>query len=172
MKLKKVFLGLIGVAALALAACSNGGEPSTNTPTPTSQTTPSTQQEEKLLDGVVASGKVRVDIMNDNTGVTFAYGNEAVVSKNEMTYNASSRLTVSGTATVDLNFVIVMATANGYSVAVHTAIEKESIAEFLTLKDFAGASRVYVAISAGAVNWTKGLNTALDDNIQGFIPKN
>ena len=175
MKFKKVLLGLMGVAMLALAACSNGGGNTSKepTPTPTSQTPePSSQAEEKLLEGVVANGKIRIDIMNENIGVTFSYGNEAVVSKKEMAYNASSRLTVSGTATADLNFVIVIGRDNGYSVAVNPGIEKENIAEYLKLKDFENAARVYVAISTGAVNWTKGLNTALDNSIQGFISKN
>ena len=172
MKLKKVFLGLIGVVALALAACSNGGEPSTNTPTPTSQTPePSSQVEAKLLDGVVASGKVRVDIMNDNLGVRFAYGNEAVESKKEMAYVANSNLSVSGTATVNINFVFVKETANGYSVAVNAGIDKEMITEFLSTKTFNDATRVYIAISTGDVNWTKGLNQALDTKINTYIVK-
>ena len=172
MKFKKVLLGLMGVAMLALAACSNGGGNTSKEPTPTSQTpTPSTQQEEKLLDGVVSNGKIRIDIMNENIGVTFSYGNEAVVSKKEMTYSASSKLTVSGTATADLNFVIVIGRSNGYSVAVNAGIEKESIAEYLTLKDFENAARVYVAISTGDVNWTKGLNTNMDHQVSSFIVK-
>ena len=174
MKFKKVLLGLMGVAILALAACSNGGGNTSKepTPTPTSQTPePSSQAEEKLLEGVVSNGKIRIDIMNENIGVTFSYGNEAVVSKKEMTYSASSKLTVSGTATADLNFVFVKETASGYSVAVSAGIDKDMITEFLSTKTFNDATRVYISISTGDVNWTKGLNEALDKKINTYIVK-
>ena len=172
MRFKKVLLGLMGVAMLALAACSNGGDTSTVKPTPTSgEPQPSSQVEAKLLDGVVANGKVRVDIMNDNLGVRFAYGNEAVVNKKEMSYVATSNLSVSGTATANLNFVFVKETASGFSVAVNAGIDKDMITEFLSTKTFNDSTRIYIAISTGDVNWTKGLNEALDKKINTYIVK-
>ena len=172
MKFKKIFLGIIGVAALTLAACSNGGGNTSKEPTPTTVTPePSSQVEANLLDGVVASGKVRVDIMNDNLGVRFAYGNEAVESKKEMAYVAKSNLSVSGTATANLNFVFVKETSTGFSIAVNAGIDKDMITEFLSTKTFNDATRVYIAISTGDVNWTKGLNQALDTKINTYIVK-
>ena len=166
MKLKKIFLGLIGIFALALASCGGNEKEPTPSPSP-SPTTP--VQEETILDGVVSNGKVRVDIMNEDTGLTFAYGNEAITSTKEMTYVAANKLSCSGTPTTNINFIIVTVRDGGESVVVSAGISKEYVVEFLSNKDFKDATRVYVAISTGSVNWTKGLNQALDKKINAYI---
>ena len=171
MKLKKMLLGTLAGAVLLLAAC--GGNKTTTTEpqvpsTPSVSTNDSQPAVTNMLDGVVANGKVRVDIMNDNLGVRFAYGNQAIVSNQEMTYNASNTLTVSGTATADINFIFVVEKTDGTQVLYHPAIDKEQVVDFLADVKFEGALRVYVAISAGTVNWTKGLNTALDTKLNSY----
>ena len=171
MKLKKMLLGTLAGAVLLLAAC--GGNKTTTTEpqvssTPSVSTNDSQPAVTNMLDGVVANGKGRVDIMNDNLGVRFAYGNQAIVSNQEMTYNASNTLTVSGTATADINFIFVVEKTDGTQVLYHPAIDKEQVAEWLADVKFEGARRVYIAISTGTPNWTKGLNTALDTKLNSY----
>lgn len=168
MKLNKIFLACIGAFAFGLASCGGNDKE----PTPSSQGTPDTPtQEEAILDGVVSNGKVRIDIMNEDTGLSFAYGNEAVISAKEMTYVAGNTLSCSGTPTTDINFVFVILRADGASVAVNAGLSKDYVVEFLSNKEFKNATRVYVAISTGSVNWTKGLNKALDAKINTYIVK-
>jgi hypothetical protein len=170
MKLKKMLLGPIGVALL-LASC--GGEnvtPSTQKPSESSVSTQDTQPvTSSMLDGVVTNGKVRVDIMNDNLGARFSYGNEAIVSSKEMTYNSTSTLTISGTANVDINFIIVIQNSETTVISYYPAINKEDVAEWLSDVKFDNALRVYVAISSGTPNWTKGLNTSLDTALNARV---
>ena len=95
--------------------------------------------------------------MNDNLGCTFNYGNETVVDKKEMTYGATATLGFSGTVAVDtINFVFVAEKENGTSVSVNAGIN---------------AKKVYIAISTGTVNWTKGLNADMDAKINSYILK-
>ena len=172
MKLKKMLLGTLAGAVLLLAAC--GGNKTTTTEpqvssTPSVSTNDSQPAVTNMLDGVVANGKVRVDIMNNNLGVRFAYGNQAIEGTTKvLTYNASNTLTVSGTATADINFIFVVEKTDGTQVLYHPAIDKEQVVDFLADVKFEGALRVYVAISAGTVNWTKGLNTALDTKLNSY----
>ena len=168
MKLKKILLALIGVFALALASC-GGNE---NEPSPSPSTPGASEQQETILDGVVSNGKVRIDIMNADTGLRFAYGNEAVTSAKEMTYVAANTLSCSGTPATDINFIFVIVRETGASVAVNAGILKENVVEWLSSNnEFKNATRVYVAISTGSVNWTKGLNQALDTKINTYIVK-
>jgi hypothetical protein len=172
MKLKKMLLGTLGGAVLLLAAC--GGNKSTTTATQVpSASSVSTNDSQpavtNMLDGVVENGKVRIDILNDNLGVRFAYGNEAIEGTTKvLTYNATNNLSTSGTATADINFIFVVDKTDGTQVLYHPAIDKEQVAEWLADVKFEGALRVYIAISTGTPNWTKGLNTALDTKLNTY----
>ncbi len=171
MKFKKMLLAPIGVALL-LASC-GGGESVSNSTVMPSEVSSSTNETQpvtsSMLDGVVANGKVRVDILNDNLGVRFSYGNEAIVSAKEMSYNSTSTLTTSGTATADINFIIVVEKSSQTEVLYHPTIDKEQVSEWLSNLKFDNAVRVYVAISTGTPNWTKGLNTALDSSLNARV---
>lgn len=171
MKLKKMLLGTLGGAVLILAAC--GGNKTTPEPqvpnTPSVSTKDSQPEVTNMLDGVVENGKVRIDILNDNLGVRFAYGNEAIEGTTKvLTYNATNNLSTSGTATDDINFIFVVEKTDGTQVLYHPAIDKEQVAEWLADVKFEGALRVYIAISTGTPNWTKGLNTALDTKLNSY----
>lgn len=171
MKLKKMLLGTLGGAVLILAAC--GGNKTTPEPqvpnTPSVSTKDSQPEVTNMLDGVVENGKVRIDILNDNLGVRFAYGNEAIEGTTKvLTYNATNNLSTSGTATADINFIFVVEKTDGTQVLYHPAIDKEQVAEWLADVKFEGALRVYIAISTGTPNWTKGLNTALDTKLNSY----
>lgn len=171
MKLKKMLLGTLGGAVLLLAAC--GGNKTTPEPqvpnTPSVSTKDSQPEVTNMLDGVVENGKVRIDILNDNLGVRFAYGNEVIEGTTKvLTYNAKNNLSTSGTATDDINFIFVVEKTDGTQVLYHPAIDKEQVAEWLADVKFEGALRVYIAISTGTPNWTKGLNTALDTKLNSY----
>lgn len=166
-----MLLGTLGGAVLILAAC--GGNKTTPEPqvpnTPSVSTKDSQPEVTNMLDGVVENGKVRIDILNDNLGVRFAYGNEAIEGTTKvLTYNATNNLSTSGTATDDINFIFVVEKTDGTQVLYHPAIDKEQVAEWLADVKFEGALRVYIAISTGTPNWTKGLNTALDTKLNSY----
>ena len=169
MDFKKLVLATLGSMSLFLGACTGSTSPADTSSTSQQSGASQPAQSDSLLDGVVTAGKFRVDLMSDDFGARFNYGNEAVVSKKEMTFNANSTLAMSGTATVDLNFVFVSETAAGFSVAVNKEIDKEQISEFLSDRSFKDATRVYVAISKGEVDWTKGLNEKMDAKIKTFL---
>jgi len=164
MKFKKYLIAALGVLTLSLAACSQKG---TEPITPTTEQTQTPVAEPTYLK-FIGANKVRVDVMNDNLGLRFAYGNQAITSKTDMAYNANSKVTFSGEATVEkINFIFVTETATGTSFAVNKGIEKEYLEEFLNGKSavYANATRIYVAISTGDLNWTTGLNADLDTKL-------
>lgn len=179
MKLKRCLLAFVGLFALALAACSNttGGNTTASTPLQpgTSEGTTTEQTPATDLLTFVGNNKVRVDIMNENLGVRFSYGNEAITSKTDMTLNASSNLSASGTLAVEtINFVIVTVNATSTSVFISKEILKDSFSDYMSKilqSYFTGATKVYVAISTGEVNWTHNLNAELDAKISAGIPK-
>jgi hypothetical protein len=86
-----------------------------------------------------------------------------------MTYNSTSTLTISGTANVDINFIIVIQNSETTVISYNPAINKEDVAEWLSDVKFDNALRVYVAISSGTPNWTKGLNTSLDSALNARV---
>ena len=180
MKFKKCLLAFAGLFTLALAACSNAtGGKTTPASTPvqpgTSEGTTTEQTPAMDLLTFVGNEKIRVDVMDENLGVRFSYGNEAITNKTDMALNTNSGLSISGTATVEtLNFVIVTVNTTKTSVVVAAGIEKEYFTEYVstTLPTYlTGAKKVYVAISTGDVKWTKNLNAELDTSIGAKILK-
>ena len=171
-----VFLAFV-VGLFALVSCGNSKDSSSGEVTPSSGEESGgsgsggsgATQIEYL--NFISNGKVRVDIMNDNLGCGFTYGNEVVTNKKEMTYGATNTLGISGTLAVNsLNFVIVVEKETGYSFTVNKGIEKEYIEEYLSMSSkYANAKKIYIAISTGDVNWTKGLNTSMDAKINTYI---
>ena len=118
----------------------------------------------------ITNGKVRVDILDENLGCTFNYGNEAVVSGREMTYAAANKLAHNGTITVEkLNFIIIIEDETGTAFGVSQGIEKDSIEEFLANRTYNNAKKIYIAISTGDLKWTKGLNADMDAKINSYI---
>ena len=184
--MKKVFkvFGVVlafVIGVFSLASCNKSGDASGGTTPPSGEgaggsgsggSGGSSQQTSTYLT-FITDGKVRVDIMNDNLGCTFNYGNEAVVDKKEMTYGATATLGFSGTVAVDtINFVFVVEKENGTSVSVNAGIEKDSLEDFLSgPAKYANAKKIYIAISTGTVNWTKGLNADMDAKINTYIVK-
>jgi len=178
MKFKRGLLAFAGLFTLALAACSTstGDKTTPTTPAdPTATTTTTSQTPAMDLLTFVGNEKIRVDVMDENLGVRFSYGNEAITNKTDMALNTNSGLSISGTATVEtLNFVIVTVNTTKTSVVVAAGIEKEYFTEYVstTLPTYlTGAKKVYVAISTGDVKWTKNLNAELDTSIGAKILK-
>ena len=71
----------------------------------------------------------------------------------------------------NVNFIVVIDNDGTSSdrVSYHPGILKESLEEFLNgTIDIATGKRIYVAISTGKINWTKGLNTALDQKLNAY----
>ena len=169
------------IGAFALVSCDNSngntagggstpsGEGQGGTGEGTGGSGGSSQQASTYLT-FIADGKIRIDIMNDNLGCTFNYGNETVVDKKEMTYGANASLGFSGTVAVDkINFVFVVEKENGTTFSVNGGILKDSLEDFLSGNaKYANAKKVYIAISTGTINWTKGLNADMDAKINTY----
>ena len=177
MKIKKALvltcalsLGLFGLASCQLS----GGGSSTQTPTsaPAQDPSISTVMNNNYL-SFMGNSKLRVDIMNDNLGLTFKYGSSAIVSKQEIAIAAGSSITFEGELVGDtLTFILVTETSNSSSVYFAPNIEKASLSEFFQTNvnpDIVAGNKVYLAISQGAANWTKGLNADLDAKINSSI---
>ena len=180
MKFKKILLGITGVLAFtfALTAC---GDDSTNkgstpAPAPSTDTDPNTGGDSTPATFTnyltfMNDNKLRVDIMNDDLGVTFNYGNEAIQSTKETTLSADTKLSFSGEFAVEkVNFVVVYDTSTGGSVNVSKGVASSKVGDFLSRYPMTG-KKIYIAISSGEVNWTKGLNTKMDTEIGTYLPK-
>lgn len=171
MKLKKVLLTLGAVFAFSLAACS--GNSNSNTPSEgeggqTPQADVSTPTYLTFID----EGKIRIDIMDQSLTSNFTYGNGVVESTKQMTHSSTAKLATRGDVTAaNVNFIVVIDNDGTSSdrVSYHPGIAKESLEEFLNgTIDIATGKRIYVAISTGKINWTKGLNTALDQKLNAY----
>lgn len=175
MKFKKFLLACAGVFAFALAACDSKNNTSTDsgkTNPPTVDPEPSQPSTQSMYLGFMDNNKIRVDILSDDLGIRFNYGNTAVTSTQSMDLVAGQKLSFSGTIAVDsINFIIVRDTETGGSVSVNAGIVKDSVEDYLSGKSFTDVKKVYIAISTGTVNWTKGLNPDLDAKIQTYIQK-
>ena len=179
MKFKKILLGITGVLAFAfvLTSCGDDSTNKDSTPAPAPSTdtgsdgdsTPSTITNYLTF---MNDNKLRVDIMNNDLGVNFNYGNEAIQSTKETTLSANTKLSFSGEFTVDkVNFVIVSDTSTGGSVSVHAGLDSSYVSEFLSGYSMNGKTKVYIAVSSGDINWTKGLNSKMDTQIGTYTRK-
>ena len=180
MKFKKILLGITGALAFifALTACGDDSTNKDSTPAPAPSTdngsdsggdsTPATFINYLTF---MNDNKLRVDIMNDDLGVTFNYGNEAIQSTKETTLSAGTKLSFSGEFAVEkVNFVVVYDTSTGGSVRVSIGVDSSRVSDFLSKYPMTG-KKIYIAISSGEVNWTKGLNTKMDTEIGTYLPK-
>ena len=170
MKFKTIPLFL---AAMALTACGQKQEP---TPPVDPEPTPAVDRWE-YLDFMSGENALRVDLFAIPEGLQFSYGNSALAqSVNTLTFNASTKVTVNKNLENDdlLNLILIKDKKDGskYSVDVNLAIEGNQLQDFLALDGNAltECDRVYIAISYGAdAQWTKNLNTKLDQKIQERI---
>ena len=173
MKFKKILLTLGAVFAFSLAACS--GNSNSNTPSEggggggqTPQADVSTPTYLTFID----EGKIRIDIMDQALANNFTYGNAVVESTKQITHSSTAKLAIRGEITAaNVNFIVVIDNDGTSSdrVSYHPGIAKESLEEFLNSTiDIATGKRIYVAISTGKINWTKGLNTALDQKLNAY----
>ncbi len=180
MKFKKILLGITGALAFtfALTACGDDSTNKDSTPAPAPSTdtgsdtggdsTPATFTNYLTF---MNDNKLRVDIMNNDLGVTFNYGNEAIQSTKETTLSADTKLSFSGEFAVEkVNFVVVSDTSTGGSVRVSIGVDSSRVGDFLSKYPMTG-KKIYIAISSGEVNWTKGLNTKMDTQIGVYTPK-
>lgn len=176
MKLTKIFAVTMLTGTLLLAGCQQkqGGEGSGSEPT--QQSTPASEGNYLTF---LNANQMRFDFFGD-LGLSFKYGNEAIVDKNPFTLSVD-KLTVNGTPKVDyINLIIVCEdkAGAGFSVAVMPEIEAASLGELLSdfgetyIKGYEGG-KAYVAVSDGSNSkkpeWTKGLNAELDKKIQERI---
>ena len=171
MKFKKILLGITGALAFtfALTACGDDStnKDSTPAPAPSTDTDPDSGGDSSPATFTnyltfMNDNKLRVDIMNDDLGVTFNYGNEAIQSTKETTLSADTKLSFSGEFAVEkVNFVVVSDTSTGGSVNVSKGVDSSRVGDFLSRYPMTG-KKIYIAISSGDLNWTKGLNTKMD----------
>ena len=181
MKFKKILLGITGALAFtfALTACGDDSTNKDSTPAPSSSTDTGSDTGGDSAPTTVTNyltfmndNKLRVDIMNNDLGVTFNYGNEAIQSTRETTLSADTKLSFSGEFAVEkVNFVIVSDTSTGGIVSVHAGLDSSYVSEFLSRYSMSGKTKVYIAVSSGDINWTKGLNTKMDTQIGVYTPK-
>lgn len=174
MKLKKILFTLGAVFAFALASC--GGSNNSNTPSEEggggSQPTPSTDVTTPTYLTFIDEGKIRIDVMDQALANNFTYGNAVVESTKQMTHSSTAKLATRGEITAEaVNFIVVIDNDGTSSdrVSYHPGILKESLDEFLSdTIEIGSGKRIYVAISTGTINWTKGLNTALDQKLNAY----
>jgi hypothetical protein len=180
MKFKKILLGITGALAFtfALTACGDDSTNKDSTPAPAPSTDTGSDSGGDSAPATFTNyltfmndNKLRVDIMNNDLGVTFNYGNEAIQSTRETTLSADTKLSFSGEFAVEkVNFVVVSDTSTGGSVSVSKGVDSSRVGDFLSRYPMTG-KKIYIAISSGEVNWTKGLNTKMDTEIGTYLPK-
>ena len=170
MKFKKILLGITGALAFtfALTACGDDSTNKDSTPAPA----PSTDADPNTGgDSTPATFTNYLTFMNDDLGVTFNYGNEAIQSTKETTLSADTKLSFSGEFAVEkVNFVVVSDSSTGGSVRVSIGVDSSKVGDFLSRYPMTG-KKIYIAISSGEVNWTNGLNTKMDTEIGTYLPK-
>ena len=168
MKFRTIFLTAMSV--FSLIGCSNSSNHSEQTSTPEVISTPKGTESQVDYLGFVGANKIRCDVMNDNLGVTFTYGEADIVSKQDMDLDATSCLGMKGELEVEkINVVIAVETGTGFSTTVSKGLVSSYVSTFLSKKSFKDASKVYVAFSSGEVNWTKNLSALLDSQIQSKL---
>ena len=172
MKFKKILLTLGAVFAFSLAACNNNASDSGKTdPTPSGEGS-QTETDPTYLK-FVGKDKIRIDIMNDELVGKFTYGNAVVDASNnkkDLAYTSSTKIAKRGDITEAVNFIVVIDKEGTDSIAYNKAIEADNVEEFLSdAMVLTGGRRVYVAISTGTnLNWTKGLDTSLDEKLNWY----
>lgn len=160
---------------MALAACGPKEEPTP--PVDPQPITPAVVDRWEYLDFMSGENALRVDLFAIPEGLQFSYGNSALAQGvNTLTFNTSTKVTANKNleSTDLLNLILIKDKKDGskYSVDVNLAIEGNQLQEFLALDGNAltECDRVYIAISYGAdAQWTKNLNTKLDQKIQERI---
>ena len=156
MKFKKILLTLGAVFAFALASC--GGNNNSNTPSEgEGGQTPQADVSTPTYLTFVQEGKIRIDIIE---------------STKQITHSSTAKLATRGEITAaNVNFIVVIDNDGTSSdrVSYHPGIAKENLEEFLNSTiEIGTGKRIYVAISTGKINWTKGLNTALDQKLNAY----
>lgn len=175
----KKFLMVLFLFALSftLFACGNDNGPQEPADPSSGDSDP---QKPTSIVSFLGAKEIRIDLMGD-LGVSFNYGNQVVTSTTKMTYNANNKITISGTPSKDLNFVVVVekepklgSTEDTTTVIVNKAIEASQLVEYLNDFDYLAADtyRAYIAISTGATTWTKNLNAEMDARIQRLVDVN
>lgn len=164
MKFKKILFTLGAVFAFSLAACNNKNNDSKPTPEPTPTPEPAPATTDSTYLTFIDNNKIRVDIMDTSLASNFTYGNAVVETTKQMAYSSATKLALRGTVSANtVNFVVVIDIEGEDRVVVNPGIQKDSLEEYLSdTMVLSGGKKVYVAISTGTVNWTKGLNADLD----------
>lgn len=171
MKFKKILLTLGAVFAFALASC--GGSNNSNTPSEgEGGQTPSADVTTPTYLTFIDEGKIRIDIMDQTLANNFTYGNAVVESTKQITHSSTAKLATRGEITAEtVNFIVVIDNDGTVSdkISNHPGIAKENLETFLNSTiEIGTGKRIYVAISTGTINWTKGLNTALDQKLNAY----
>ena len=166
MKLRKLFLALAGVLTFSLAACSQaeGGGSGSGSGSSDSGSGDSGQTDTSAL-AFMSNNKIRVDIMDD-LGVTFNYGNEAVVSTKEISIVNDQTFAYNGTLDENINkinYIAYVERETGATTLWHQGILAQYFLDnVLSRENFNGVKKAYIAISTGEPKWTTGLSTELD----------
>ena len=163
-------LALVGFTAVS---CSKGEVTPTTTPAPTTTTTTATTVQSSLLT-FIGDNQFRVDVMDDDLGVTFKYNNAAITNKQAMSYVSGGGLTFEGDAAYDdLSFILVTETGNSSSVFYAPGIIKAELTNYLNSSvndDLVNGTKVYLAVFHGTpAKWTKNLNAEMDARITSAI---
>ena len=172
MKFKKILLALAAGLTFSLAACGDSEEPTTPTPSSSSSSSDSGSGSEAITSALsfMSNNKLRVDIFGD-LGVSFKYGDEAVVSTREITIVNDLTFTYSGDCSVEkINYIAYTERDTGSTINWHKGIDASYfLNNVLPSTNFNGISKIYIAISTGEVQWTKGLSEKLDQAFNGYM---
>ena len=163
MKIKSLALILASAALLASCGGESSSQPAGASSDPASQ---DVSIDKPQLD-FIEKGQVYFDV--HDIDVKFSYGNAALVKgANKLALNDNAYLSVEGTSQQVYNFIIVFESSTGEGHSIGLAIEGDSLADYLSLKqpELVGKERAFVAISMGKpAQWTHGLSEKLDDNL-------
>ena len=168
-KLLSSLFALFFVGFAAVSCTAGGGKATSSSVEPAGTTTSTTDPDTLLMRYLtfIGDNQFRVDVMDDDLGVTFKYNNTAITNKQSISYVTGGALTIEGDCAYDdLSFIFVSDTPTSSSVFYAPEVTKENLTQYLNSTvndDLVAGTKVYLAVFHGkTAKWTKNLNADMD----------